>query len=143
MKREELLEIESNLPSAYLNFMENYNDLLPDSRYISEDIFLDNVNDLKIINKRKKAELIELINYFAIGHSGCGDYYLINITKKNPQVILWNHEIGELSEDERYNSIPEFATTLIKETKEFEEDERKYEEEMRFLKKTKPWWKIF
>ena len=114
--------------------MENYPGLLEKTGDTASFELLNKIEDLIDINKHiREIHEIDHASFFAIGHSGCGDYYLININEEDPEVILWNHEIGTLSEEERYNSIEEFAGFILQSKKETEE----------IKKSKKKWWKVF
>ena len=129
-----LLKIEPDLPDVYIKFMENYPELLSNTGDASSVEILNKTDDLIDINNHiKQIHEIDHASYFAIGHSGCGDYYLIDINDDDPEVILWDHDMGSLSENERYNSIEEFAGYILQSKKELKA----------LRAPRKRWWNIF
>ena len=51
--------------------------------------------------------------YFVIGESGCGDYYAIDADDDHSSVYLWDHEVGDFSDEQEIPSLVEFAGRVL------------------------------
>lgn len=132
MDKQKFINRWPELPEQYLSFLENYPQKMKDAGDLSQVEFLNEFCDIEHFNiEVEQIDGIEHSDYFVIGHSGCGDYYLMELDSEEPGVILWNHETGELEEDEEYSTIEEFAGQML-ETRLFVESRAR-----------KPWWKFF
>lgn len=133
MDRQAFIDKWPELPEKYLDFLELYPQKMKEAGDLSQIEFLSEFKDIENINiEIDMVHGLDAEDYFAIGHSGCGDYYLIEIGSEDPSVILWNHETGELEEDEEYSSLEEFAGEML----------ASREITKQILMK-KPWWKLF
>lgn len=135
MDRASLLNLEPDLPETYLSFMENYPPVLRDTGDTASFELLDDMTELKQANEHiKNIDMLIEDDYFCIGTSGCGDYYLINLSESDPEVIFWNHEINEIETSEEYASIEQFAGYILASKKPVQEIINSRE---------RPWWKLW
>lgn len=133
MDRQSFIDKWPELPEKYLDFLEAYPQKMKEAGDLFQVEFLSEFKDIEYFNiEIDMVDGLDASNYFAIGHSGCGDYYLMELGSEDPGVILWNHETGELEEDEEYSSLEEFAGEMLA--------ARDYVESRA---SNKPWWKLF
>lgn len=118
MQEQDLARIESirhiELPERYRAFMLNYPDRLLQTEGSRVEL-LSELADLLQINEEVDAIHINGWegSFFAIGVSGCGDYYAIDVNEDDCEVYFWNHEIDEIDESSGSPSIEEFAGSLL------------------------------
>lgn len=133
MDRQPFIDKWPELPEKYLAFLESYPQKMKEAGDLSQVEFLSEFRDIEHFNTEIDfVDGFEVADYFVIGHSGCGDYYLMELGSEDPSVILWNHETGELEEDEEYSTLDEFAGEMLA---------TRYHVESRT--NNKPWWKLF
>src|SRR5690349_11646596 len=102
-------ELELELPDYYREFMRNYPAPLlaiPNGPSLGQ---LSNSPD-HIIELNRIVRMMQCFDwpeeYLAIGESGCGDYYAIDMDDEYSSVYLWNHEQGDFADDEEVDSLP-------------------------------------
>ena len=135
MDRATLLNLEHDLPEVYLSFMENYPQVLRETGDIINFELFDDISKLREANEEiKNIDTLCEDDYFCIGTSGCGDYYLIDLAEANPGVLLWNHEIDEIETSEDYSSIEQFAGYILYSKRQVREVVNA---------KIRPWWKLW
>ncbi|MCL6417649.1 SMI1/KNR4 family protein [Aestuariirhabdus sp. Z084] len=133
MDRQAFIDKWPELHVKYLDLLERYPQKMKEAGDLSQVEFLNEFKDIEHYNiEIDMVDGLDTEDYFAIGHSGCGDYYLMEIGSEDPSVILWNHEIGQPEEDEKYSSLEEFAGEILASR-----------EAVQNTLKKKPWWKIF
>ncbi len=135
MDRASLLNLEPDLPEAYLSFMENYPPVLRDTGDTAKFELLDDIFELEEANEQiKNIDTLCEDDYFCIGTSGCGDYYLIDIAEADPEVVFWNHEIDEIETSDDYSSIEQFAGHILASKRQVQEI---------INSENRPWWKLW
>jgi hypothetical protein len=133
MDRQAYIDKWPELPEMNLDFLKSYPKRKKEAGDLSQMEVLSELRDIEHLHMEiDMVHGLDATDYFAIGHSGCGDYYLMELGIENPNIILWNHETGEFEEDEEYSSLEEFAGEML--------SARDYVES-KPIKKT--WWKIF
>ncbi|WP_168204182.1 SMI1/KNR4 family protein [Aliikangiella coralliicola] len=135
MERAKLLELEPDLPEAYLTFMENYPDILRNTGDTASFELLDNLP--AIIQANEQINNIDKLaegNYFCIGISGCGDYYVIDLEESDPCVFFWDHETDVIDSSDEHGTIEQFAGNILELKQNISKTEKS---------STKPWWKFW
>lgn len=105
---EEELGIE--LPETYREFLASYPEPLRTTPAASFEVQSDPAK-IVTINKLIDESHIDgwRDSFLAIGESGCGDYYAIDLDETDGEVYFWNHETDEVDAGEGFPSLLEFA----------------------------------
>ena len=135
MDRATLLNLEPDLPESYLSFMENYPSVLRETGDTAKFELLDDIYELKEANEQvRNIDALNEDDYFCIGTSGCGDYYLIGLAGSDSEVVFWNHEIDEIETSDEHASIEQFAGYILASKRQVQEI---------INSKNRPWWKLW
>jgi len=119
MIEEQLTSLEEDLgielPDVYREFLSMYPDRLRATPAASFEVQSDPTK-IVAMNKLIDASHIEgwRDTFLAIGESGCGDYYAIDLDENDGEVYFWNHETAEVDDSEGFPSILEFAGYFLR-----------------------------
>ena len=103
-------ELGVELPDLYRDFLASYPKPLLATPAAGFEVQCDPAR-IVTMNKQIDENHVEgwRDSFLAIGESGCGDYYAIDLNEDDGEVYFWNHETAEVEEDEGFPSLIEFA----------------------------------
>lgn len=102
------------LPMVYREFQATYPELLRSTQAADFEVLSD-PDRLVSLNKLIERSHIRgwRDSFFAIGESGCGDYYAIDLDEDDGEVYFWNHELARVDEEEGFSSLVEYAGQFL------------------------------
>jgi len=102
------------LPDSYRSFLLSYPELLCRTPAAANEI-LNSATELSCINTLLAQANVDgwETSFFAIGQSGCGDYYAIDLDEEDGEVYFWNHETAAVDVSEGKPSLEEFAGSIL------------------------------
>lgn len=51
--------------------------------------------------------------YFAVGETGCGDYFGIGLEEDDGEIFFWHHETEEIESSAGFATVEEFAGSFL------------------------------
>ncbi len=127
------------LPNAYRRFLLNYPSILIETRTelgwchesVSDRKLRLNIDELIYYNESVRAPGTPWTEndgpwpeqYFVIGDDQCGNYWVIDVSSPDEQVLFYDHDIGKFNVE--HESIQAFADHLVQSTNKWNEQQRR------------------
>lgn len=104
-----------DLPGPYRQFLTQYPASLRRTDAAVWEV-LDDADRIIAINELLEANHVTgwPDSFFAVGESGCGDYYGIDLDEGDGEIYFWNHETAEIDPSEGFPAVEEFAGYFLR-----------------------------
>ena len=108
-------ELGVELPRAYANLLLNYPESLTRHEFVREFLLCDTADRVIALNRLMEGLEFWPNHLLAIGETGSGDVFVVDVGDDNPPVDLWTPTTRSIDTSMRADSLEQFAGGILQE----------------------------